>query len=495
MWARIKNLVGEISKLRVDSNIFTVGSSPIYTLDSSKVNYRMARELYDNIHEGYKLGAWGAKPVINTIVGFMGLPDFTAVDESAQDVLDSFFLENQSQIQQTHKNAIRDGDCWVWITREELGGTLYPEQDYQLVYNIIPPEQIKQIVRDPLTGKPIEYIFEYWSEWVDEYGIKKRFKILDRIDAQRRITKFEDGQLPRNVVFEFGESKNPWGFIPIVQFSNNKETGAVYGKSELEPLEPFFKVYHDIMMSAIKGAKLHNTPRLKLRVKDVARFLQVNFGVDDPVKFASEGRTIKLEGKELILLTGSEEDAEFVEASSVLGDTKDLLKLIFYCIVDVSETPEFAFGTHTPSSHASVVEQMPVLTKKIERKRAQFEDSWKQLARIVLAMESKSTSVRFGSHAISLTWEEVDPRDSKDVAQELSLVVEALEKAMRSSLISQKSAVDYLARYLDTMDTYDGGEREGIIETKYFMSGLEDAGIMQSEIEVIDKTLGEMGVN
>ena len=74
-------------------------------------------------------------------------------------------------------------------------------------------------------------------------------------------------------------------------------------------------------------------------------------------------------------------------------------------------------------------------------------------------------------------------------------MVEALEKAMRSSLISQKSAVDYLARYLETMDTYDGGEREGIIETKYFMSGLEDAGIMQSEIEVIDKTLGEMGVN
>jgi hypothetical protein len=50
------------------------------------------------------------------------------------------------------------------------------------------------------------------------------------------------------------------------------------------------------------------------------------------------------------------------------------LELILYCIVDVSETPEFAFGTAVQSSKASVSEQMVPLARKIRRKRGQFEE-------------------------------------------------------------------------------------------------------------------------
>ncbi|MGG3453854.1 hypothetical protein [Paenibacillus rhizolycopersici] len=141
-----------------------------------------------------------------------------------------------------------------------------------------------------------------------------------------------------------------------------------FGKSDLEPVEPFFKVYHDVFLHAIQGSEMHSTPRLKLKLKDVAAFLRNNFGVNDPAEIAKKGGTINLNGHELILLQ-SEEDAGFIEANSATGDAAALLEFIFYCIVSVSETPEFVFGVHTPSSLASTQEQMPVFIQKIERKR------------------------------------------------------------------------------------------------------------------------------
>ena len=74
---------------------------------------------------------------------------------------------------------------------------------------------------------------------------------------------------------------------------------------------------------------------------------------------SQKGGTIQLEGKEL-LIVAPEEDAEYIEVRSSTGDAQILLKLLFYCIVDVSETPEFALGL-THRSQASVKEQMPVL--------------------------------------------------------------------------------------------------------------------------------------
>ena len=71
----MKRAIGEISKLR--QNLFgTFGrilsghwNAP-YVLGSSKVDYKLARELYFNTRNEYKLGAGFAKPTINTLAGF-----------------------------------------------------------------------------------------------------------------------------------------------------------------------------------------------------------------------------------------------------------------------------------------------------------------------------------------------------------------------------------------------------------------------------------------
>lgn len=506
MMKRIRSrIVGEISKLRVQTGKL----HDVYKLDSSRVDPKLARELYNNENDSYKLGAGFAKPVINTAVGFMGVPHFRNEDPQAQEALDDFFGVNVSKAQQVHRDAMRDGDCWVWLTYEENPESrlLYPESKGMVfVLNIIPPEQIHHINRDPFTGRPTEYILQSEHEWYDENGQTKKFKLEQRISAEARKIKIVEGEVPANLGDSLGiqfdenrsyEEPNKWGFLPIVQFSNERDSSAANGRSDLEVIEPFMKAYHDVMIQALQNHKIHSIPRLKMKLKDVRSFLENNFGIKDPVEYAKEGKTIKLEGKELLLFMDGE-DADYIEIKSPIESTEVLLKFLFYCIVDASETPEFAFGVHTPSSHASVEEQMPVLIRRVARKREQFTESWQMLARMFLAMKARAEGKGYTNYATELIWDEIDPRDDKDVAEALLKFAQAMALAVESSLISEEAAVKFLAQYVDTMSDYISddeetpGEREKIIRDRIRRARLEDAALAEKEKDLIDKTLEEL---
>ena len=502
-----KWFTGEISKLRQQATYKwsaitgTLGST--YKLDVSRVDYKMARQLYNNEEDRYKLGAGFAKPVINTCVGFMGVPNYRSEDPEAQEALENFFGANISSMQQTHRDAIRDGDCWVWLTREDNPESrlLYPEsRGVRYVFNVMAPEQIHHINRDPLTGRPEEYILRSVHEWYDEAGQRQDCTIEQRISAQWRKLKVIEGPTPPGIELDENgvvEEVNHWGFLPIVQFSNEKDSNTANGRSDLEAIEPFLKAYHDVMMQALQNHKIHSVPRLKMRVEDVKSFLQNNFGIDDPTRFAREGRTIQLEGKELLLFMKGE-DAEYIELQSTSGATETLLKFIFYCIVDTSETPEFAFGTHLPASHASVKEQIDVLVRRVARKRSHFEDSWKRLARIYLAMRAEAEGEHFSTYETDLIWDPVAERDEQAESVTLLNVVSALARAVEIQIISDESAINFLAGYIDTMSEYstDNPEQPGeavrIIRDKIRRARLEDAGLADREKDLIEEALKEL---
>lgn len=490
-WGKI---TGEMSRLR-ESVIGFFGGSVIapYKLDSTRVDYKSARELYHNTNDNYKLGAGFVGPVINIKSAFMGIPEFAIDDKKAKETLENFVKEHRSKMTQTHRNALREGDCFVWITREqERDNSLYPESKTVLKYNIIPPESIKQIIRDPVTNDPIEYVILTETDWEDEDGAKRKAKITQRISAGHRKVEIE-GDTPPGI--KAGDETTPWDFIPIVHFKNESDESSAYGKSDLEVLEPFLKAYHDVFLHAIKGSKMHSTPRLKLKLKDVAGFLKNNFGVTDPAKFAKEGGTIDLDGHELLLLS-EDDDAEFVEARSSTGDAKELLKLLFYCIINAAEIPEFVFGVHTPSNQASVKEQMPVLIRTIGRKREQMTASWQRLARIVLAMKAMSENISFSTYATELNWATIDPRDGKEVADELKTVVDAITVALNNDIMSHEAAVKYLARLVETMNEYESedpdieNEKDRISKTKLERERLSDTEFLKKQLEQINKKQG-----
>ena len=462
-----------------------------YSLNTSRVNYQLARELYHNTNEAYKLGAGFAKPIINTLAGFMGAPHFRCADEDAQAVLDDYLVDWTSRILRVHQLTLRDGDCLLYLYVNNTKHVLYPERSGATIdFTIIPPEQVVGIELDPITHEPVSYTISARVLW--DQG-RRQYNYTQVVTVDSIIVQAE-GDVPEDL--KVGEQPNLWGFIPIVHFKNEAEETQLFGNSELEAIEPYFKAYHDVMLHALQGSKMHSTPRLKLQLKDVSGFLKNNF--PEAWENIQKGRPahIDLTGHELLIFT-NEEDASFIEVNSAIGDASALLELLFYCIVDVSEVPEFAFGVHTPSSHASVKEQYPLLIRRVARKREMVTESWQTFARMILAMYSQVTGKKFKDYSVALAWDEVIERDEEQYARTLSQLTQAINTAVMGGFMSMDAAVDLLSQYVDTMSEYASdnpeipGERERIIKSWILRQRLEENAGMNAQLEEINKAIEE----
>ena len=107
-----KRPAGEIMRM-------SSGNIGVYKLDDSRVDYELARELYQNKNAKYKLGSSFVRPIVNSTTGFMGVPHFQIEDEEAQYILDEFVLDNTSKMLKTHTDSLKQGDCYIWITRRK----------------------------------------------------------------------------------------------------------------------------------------------------------------------------------------------------------------------------------------------------------------------------------------------------------------------------------------------------------------------------------------
>lgn len=457
-----------------------------FVIDTTETNSELARALYQNKDTGYNLGGAFIPPIINSTSGFMGVPNFRAQDERAQEILDAFALENTTKVAQAIQEALVVGDAYLWLTREEEDNPLYPESGGQITkLTLIPKEEVKEIILDPITREPKEYRLRSKIKWTED-GIQKQSTIKQTINTKERITEY-DGDLPEGAKRREVKALH-WGVVPILHLRNEPSIVSKYGKSEIEKVEPYIKAYHEILRHAIKGSKMHSTPRLFLQLKDVPGFLRNNFGYNDQTKT----QTVDLDGHEIII--GSAEDkAGFIEAKSATGDATALLKLIFYCIVDVSEVPEFIFGVHTPSSLASVREQMPIMINKIKRKRAQYTEVFQNLGRLLLHMEATATGQRIADYTTTLEWQEIDPRSDNEIADGLDKVVSALVKGVNGQILSEEAAVDYLSGWIDTMQSYTSddsgvlGEAARIAKTRRLRNRYADARGFSLELEELAK--------
>ena len=468
-----------------------------YTLKSvSKIDYKLARQLYRNTHEKYKLGAWACRPIINAVTGFMGAPKWRSDDKNAQQVLNKTLNTWLSKLLTLQRNTLREGDCYTIFSRRDLDsdptfGKLYKGEKARIEMKFLLPERCTPITaphdsdrlekfivktpvryRDTVEKIDIDYVvIETWTDTSHEF----------RYDGRAVPPELKDKSEP-----------NPWGFIPVIWFRNENEDSDMYGASELEPVEPFIRAYHDVMMHAMRASKLHSAPKLKLKCRDIDAFLKRNFSENE----IADGK-INLAGREFILLE-DEDDADYIQVQSAIGSSRELLEFLFLCIVDVSETPEFAFGAAVASSKASVGEQMIPLQKKVLRKRGQFEEGYQRLARMLLAMYAATEfdeSLTFSHYETTLEWPKLDDRADVDEANAIKSVVDALDTALAGRFISHQAAVEFLRRYVDTIAQYeDEGEKEGelkrIGKTLLLLQALADGQYTTEQLTEIEKELG-----
>jgi hypothetical protein len=167
---------------------------------------------------------------------------------------------------------------------------------------------------------------------------------------------------------------NEWGFVPLVEVFNEWDAYLESGQSDLESSFVFIKAFHDVLYQTLLAHKHHSIPKATFQVNDVGTFLANNFPeafekdeLGRPIMGTFNGK-VSWKGTE-ILFFQPEEGAKFLEATSVLGDSKTLLDFLLDCISMSSETPKFVL-----MHDVGAVDHQEALAwaKKIQRKRLNF---------------------------------------------------------------------------------------------------------------------------
>lgn len=419
---------------------------------STQVNYEYTRELYRN--EGsYCLGSGFAKPIVDLQVAFVGIPIANTENERTNDFLNEC-LQNYwiDEIQQILRDSIRDSKVVVRLRRPDIFDPLMTiDESEHGALELIPPERV-QIERNVRNKNIIERaVVDHRMLFVIDAGdpASGRDPTTEEHEIQEIITRdgyrFYD-RTDNRWLTELA-SRNTWNFVPLLEIYNEWDASLQGGQSDLETPLPFMKAFHDVLSQGLQAHRYHSTPKVIMNLADVAPFIKNNFpeAVDPETGDIRPHAEISWRGREILFLqTG--DDMKFLEAKSVLGDTRSLLEFLIDCICVAAQTPEWAFmrvegGTANSDRNAQTV---PFL-KKIDRKRRNFTKPVQELLKMIL-VANDLIPVR-----AELSWEMARADDLVVYTQAFQQLVMGLEVAVSRGEISDETYQRMIKQFLPAM--------------------------------------------
>lgn len=394
------------------------------------VDYSFVRKLYRNRLQDYALGGQLTKPIIDTCVSFIGMPEVRSVNDKTVKAIEEF--KQVLPFHTVHRVAEREGDAFVWPQ--------WDDKNKNLKFVLIPGETIKRIYIDPITKEVIGYKIEEEVQYANEKNDNQRMKItlyINKDRIRRVITESTDNMNGEKTIM------NRFGFIPIIQFTNDKEPWELRGHSELENIEPQIKLYHDITLEAMHAQKRDGHPKAKVKTRNVQSWIDTNFG-DGAFEQLKAGAKISLKDKDLYVCKtglngGEDEDISYIEANKTTGDYSVMSELSFTNIVEGSQTPELVFGANMGTSLASVREQRPGYIKKIEKKQLQYDESWRKLIVAALIIKGFATFETYKNNDFNLSWPTPDFASEKEKAETLNYMSTSLIKMKNGHLIGDEA--------------------------------------------------------
>ena len=449
------------TKLRKPGDLpkrFDPSFSSEYRLDSSQVDYNLARALYYNTNQDYKLGAGFARPAIDVPAGFMGVPILRAEDPKGESQvwLDRSVKNWAGAIRKAHKMVMRDGEVVVRLrpqNRAPAYQALFEASDKDLELAIVPTEAFEILGKeedlDAVEGIKFKHVFLMPTEG-DDQGQDREVVLFETVTASEIHLKYENDFKPER------RFPNPLGFVPAFHLENEPEAHQIHASSDLEPLEPYLKFYNDVMLHAGSASALHSTAKLVIRAMDVNRFLTNNFSdaeiEEGRLRFKNKDVIFFESGSPAINTSGGSiyaEGADIIQAEAPLGDTTLLLEFIFLNIVDASEVPEWAFGGGVQSSKASVSEQSAPLAHRVGRKRSMVEQGWSLGGRMMLK------TITGTSERVDVEWSNLDMRDLKTEAEAFRNFAESLLALNDGQAVSKITMNGILQDILPDILPYD----------------------------------------
>jgi hypothetical protein len=428
------------------------------------VNYDLCRQMYRNSGEdGY--GSAFAKPIIDLQVAFLGIPTVRLDDDNLEEHLNECLTDYwAADLQEMFKAAMRDSKVILRLRQPDILDplmTLEEATHYQI--ECIAPErvEIQYSMRNKSVIEQVKIehrMIIVVKEGDVETGLQAVEEEHDVVEVITRDSyRFFDKNT--NTWMDDMRARNSWGFVPIMEVWNEWDSAIQGGQSDFESVIPFIKAFHDVVAQGLQAHRYHSTPKIKMKVEDVALFIKNNFASvwDETTGTVKDGASVDWSGRE-ILFFNSQEDAEFLEAESVLGDTKTLADFLIDCIAIASQTPEWAFmRVDAGSANSDRNAQTVPFLRKIARKRINFQKAVQQLCKMALAAYGE---IPYRAHVV---WDQIRPDDRLVLAQAFQQMIMGLEVAAQRGEISDETYRETIREFLDRMhgDAYE--ERNAIL--------------------------------
>ena len=445
---------------------------PVY--DNSKVNYEIARQLYRNDGNETNLGAGFCRPIIDLTVEFMGMPRSASgeidFDDFLNECIETYWTDS---LQQMVRNACRDSHTIVRVRRKDVAeNPLVTEEEAEHCFlEIYEPERVAiyydEQDADIIDRAYITHTIEFIEDTEEDRLARglRNASILPRVSEHtiiEEITREEFryyDETEGEYLDEWG-SPNTWGFVPLREVFNEFDSALSGGQSDLEGPYPFVRAFHDVLGQALAAHKYHSIPKVQLKINEIQTFLMNNFpdsfNVDEngnPIPGTFNGQ-VSWKGLEILFFQAEEGGASFLEAQSVLGDSKTLLEFLLDCISISAETPEWAFMRVEGAGTGRETSQLLPFLKKIERKRFNFAQDIQHICKMALKISGLQPVT------VKLAWEEITPDDMVTRMQALQQMFMALELALSRHLISDRTAQETIRPFLPAMGSPEEESRE-----------------------------------
>lgn len=420
--------------------------------EGTEVNYDFCRSLYSGTGE-MALGSGFAKPIIDLQVAFMGMPRVMLENEQQtqflNDCISNFWAD---EIQQMFRDAMRDSKCIVRLCRPDILDPLMTIDEAEHGnLEILPPERV-DIERNARNKRIIERaVIRHRMLFVVNDGdpaqgidpTTEEHNVIEIID--RQSYKFFD-QTTSQWLTEL-ETPNRWNFVPLLEVYNEWDSALQGGQSDLETVVPFIRAFADVLAQGLQAHNYHSTPKVVMKLSDVGPFIKNNFpdAVDSQTGELKESAEISWRGREILFLS-TEEEVAFLEATSVLGDTKTLLEFLIDCICVASQTPEWAFmRVDSGSANSDRNAQTVPFIKKNDRKRRNYAKPVQELCKMILAA-NELIPVR-----PAISWDMVRTDDLMIYMQAFQQLLMGLEVARQSGEISDDTYQNTIRPFLPFM--------------------------------------------
>lgn len=438
------------SSFRVIGNTFWPKAHP--RAEGTVVNYDLARQIYRNSGDD-ALGSAFAKPIVDLQVAFIGIPTVKIEEnETLEDHLNECIKDFWAgDMQEMFKSAIRDGKVIVRLRQPDILDPLMTmDEATHYCLEVIPPERvdIQYSMRNKNVIEQVQILHRMIVVTQPADLTQGLQAIEEEHDVIEVITKDAYRFYDQNTSTWLDDmrSTNSWNFVPVMEVFNEWDAALQGGQSDFESVIPFLNAFHDVVAQGLQAHRYHSTPKIKLKISDVTQFIKNNFpDAIDEMGQVKQGASVNWQGRE-ILFFNSDEDAGFLEARSVLGDTKTLADFLIDCIAVASQTPEWAFmRVDSGSANSDRNAQTVPFLRKIQRKRTNFQHAVQQLC--------KMAAVAYGEipYRPSIIWDQIRPDDQLVIAQAFQQMIMGLEVAAQRGEISDETYMETIRSFLPMM--------------------------------------------